>query len=637
MIKLHRADQWQEDVAPMASETLGQRFLGTAVSVGRSRVFVIIAAVIFSGLLVRVGYLQLWQGAAWRAVAEQNRLRLQPIIPERGIIFDAQQRPLVSNAPNFRLTLRAQDLPRDATAREKTIRALAQTINLPEDKLQQILQAFSRYKFSAVTIREGISYEEAVAVYLQSGQYPGLTIERGAKRYYAVGQPGALIAAPLSLSHVLGYVGRVSPEDLDRLSGQGYFPVDSVGKTGVEAAYESFLRGIPGQREVEVDAVGAEHRTTAVSDPTPGSDLTLTLDVAIQRELELALRNGVARAGVRSGAAVAVDPRDGSILGLVSLPAFDNNAFANFISSADYNKLINDPGQPLLNRAIAGQFPSGSTIKPFIAAAGLQEKVITPTSTVVSTGGVLVGKWFFGDWKEGGHGVTNVYKALADSVNTFFYLMGGGKNGEGGLGPERIKKYLEYFGFDRLTGVAIPGETAGFLPSPEWKEQQKGEPWYVGDTYNISIGQGDVLVTPLQMAMAVAAIANDGTLWKPRILAWRRTADKQIFATPAVVAAKVPVDSAWLEVVRAGMRQTVTSGSARSLNTLPIMVAGKTGTAQWSSQKAPHAWFTSFAPYANPEIVVVFFVEEGREGSAVCVPAAKEFYTWWAVYRAGKK
>lgn len=637
MIKLHRADQWPEDVAPLASDTLGQRFLGTAVSVGRSRVFVIIAGLIFTGLFLRVAYLQLWQGGAWRAVAEQNRLRWQPIIPERGIIFDAQLRPLVSNAPNFRLTLRAQDLPRDAAARETTIRALAQTINLPEEKLQQILQAFSRYKFSAVTIREGISYEEAVAVYLQSGNYPGLTIERGAKRYYAVGNPGELTTAPFSLSHVLGYVGRVSPEDLDRLSGQGYFPVDSVGKTGVEAAYENVLRGTPGQREVEVDSLGAEHRTTAVHEPVPGSDLALTLDVEIQRALERSLRNGLARAGRRRGAAVAVDPRDGSILGLVSLPAFDNNAFANFISTEDYSQLINDPDQPLLNRAIAGQFPSGSTIKPFVAAAGLQEKVITPTTTVLSIGGVQVGKWFFGDWKEGGHGVTNVYKALADSVNTFFYILGGGRNGEGGLGPERIKKYLEFFGFGRLTKLILPGETAGFLPSPEWKEQQKGEPWYVGDTYNISIGQGDVLVTPLQMAMGVAAMANDGTLWKPRILSWRRTADKQIFATPAVVAAKVPVDSAWLEVVREGMRQTVTSGSARSLSALSIKVAGKTGTAQWSLQKAPHAWFTSFAPYVNPEIVVVFFVEEGKEGSTVCVPAAKEFYTWWADYRVGKK
>lgn len=632
-----RRMRWVEDSAPMSLIDTGgsTSFIGTAVGEFRIVLFGIIAFLCLCVIGVRVVQLQIIERDKWLKIAEQNRLHTQPIIPERGIIFDRNMMPLVSNAPNFRLTIRAQDLPRDAVAREKHIRELGATIGVSTERIEQILTAFQKYRYARVVVKDPITYDEAVSVYLKSSAFPSLTIERSAKRNYVAGIPGLQSPLPESFSHVLGYLGRISPDELENLSERSYFPTDLIGKTGIESLYESYLRGIPGQRGAEVDSRGAEQRTVSVDDPVAGSSIVLSLDYEIQQALERALRHGMNLAKQARGSAVAVDPRDGSILGLVSLPAYDNNVFAGTISSDEYTKLVTDPNQPLLNRAVSGQFAAGSTMKPFIAAAALQEGIVTPETTVQSTGGVYLGRWFFPDWKAGGHGTVNVRKAIAESVNTFFYLVGGGIDGKPGLGPEKIKQYLEYFGFGRTTESDLIGEASGFIPSPEWKQEVRGEQWYPGDTYNMSIGQGDILITPLQLAMAVSAIANEGTLWEPHIMKYRLGSHGEEYVVPPQIRAKIPVDVAWLKEIKAGMRDTVLAGSARSLQTIPVSIAGKTGTAQWSSTKNNHAWFESFAPYENPEIVTVFLIEEGIEGSSVAVPAAREFYSWWATYRQG--
>lgn len=637
-LMISRRKRWVEDAAPdplLLDESRSVNFIGAAV--GRSRIitFALICFLALSILFLRVIQLQLVEGAEWRTVAEHNRLRAQPLVAERGIIFDRNLIPLVSNQPNFRLTIRAQDLPRDASARETQIRALGETIGVPSEKIEQILEAFQKYRYASVVVKEPVSYDEAVNVYLKSGAFPSLTIERGAKRNYVAGIPGSSEPLPKSMAHVLGYLGRISPDELEehKLT-DVYYPSDMIGKTGIEALFERVLRGTPGERGAEVDAHGAERRTVSVTDPIPGESVVLTLDLEIQKHLESSLAHGLSIAHQRRGAAIAVDPRDGTILGMVSSPSYDNNIFADSISGKDYAALIADPDQPLLNRVVAGQFPSGSIIKPFYAAAALQEGVVTPTTTVVSTGGIKIGNHFFPDWKAGGHGVTNVYKAIAESVNTYFYIIGGGYGDRVGLGPERMKQYLEYFGFGRSTESGITSEAKGFIQSPEWKQEQRGEQWYPGDTYNMSIGEGDILVTPLQMAMGLSAIANGGTLWKPRLVAYRIAPDGTETVINSTIEAKIPVDERWLQVVRDAMRQTVLAGSARSLQQVQgLAISGKTGTAQWSTTKAPHAWFESFAPSESPEIVTVFLVEEGVEGSSVSVPAARDFYTWWATYR----
>jgi penicillin-binding protein 2 len=633
-----RRMRWVEDASPDIGAIDGSRevsFIGTAVSESRIIIFACIGLVAFALLFARVIQLQIVNGAEWQAVANRNRVRMQPIVAERGIIFDRNLVPLVSNAPNFRLTIRAQDLPRDAKKREEQIRALGDTVKVPVEKIEKVLESFQKYRYASVVIKEPITYEEAVNVYLKSSAFPSLTIERGAKRSYIAGIPGQQEPLPISMSHVLGYLSRISPEELDEhRTTDTYYPSDTIGKTGIEALFERALRGQPGERGGEIDSRGAERRTISVTEPTPGSSIVLTIDLEIQKHLESALMHAMAISRQTRGSAIAMDPRDGSILGLVSLPAYDSNMFANTISSKDYSALMTDPNQPMLNRAVAGQFPSGSVIKPFYAAAALQEGLVTPTTTIVSSGGLQIGKWFFPDWKAGGHGVTDVYKAIAESVNTYFYIIGAGYGDREGLGPERMKKYLEYFGFGRSTESGIGGEATGFLQSPEWKKEQMGEQWYPGDSYNMSIGEGEILVTPLQVVVGLSAIVNGGTLWKPRLLDYTIGVDGSEVVARSEVEAKVPIDERWLAAVRQGMRQTVTAGSARSLQQIQgLSIAGKTGTAQWSNTKAPHAWFEAFAPYESPEIVTVFLIEEGKEGSSVAVPAAKEFYSWWATYR----
>lgn len=633
-----RRMRWVEEAAPdpfLMDDSRSVNFIGAAV--GRSRIilFSLFGLLALTLLFLRVIQLQIIEGDEWRAMAQHNRMREQPIVAERGIIFDRNLVPLVANTPNFRLTIRAQDLPRDSKKREEQIRALGDTIGVPTEKIENILEAFQKYRYASVVVKEPVSYEEAVNVYLQSSAFPSLTIERGAKRSYVAGVPGHQESLPKSLSHVLGYLSRISPEELEaHKMSSVYYPSDTIGKTGIESLFEQVLRGQPGERGAEVDSRGAERRTLSVTQPVPGSSVVLTIDLEVQKHLESALTHAMNISGQKRGSAIAIDPRDGSILGMVSLPAYDNNVFANTISSKDYSALLNDPNQPMLNRAVAGQFPSGSVIKPFYAAAALQEGIVTPTTTMMSTGGLHVGRWFFADWKNGGHGVTDVYKALAESVNTYFYIIGAGYGDIEGLGPARMKQYLEYFGFGRSTESGIGGEAKGFIQSPEWKQEQRGEPWYPGDSFNMSIGEGEILVTPMQIAVGLSAIVNGGTLWKPRMLNYRIAADGSEIVSHSEVEAKVPVEERWLSVVREGMRQTVTAGSGRSLQQVPnLTIAGKTGTAQWSETKAPHAWFESFAPFESPEIVTVFLIEEGKEGSSVAVPAAREFYSWWTTYR----
>ncbi len=285
---------------------------------------------------------------------------------------------------------------------------------------------------------------------------------------------------------------------------------------------------------------------------------------------------------------------------------------------------------PLFNRSISGEYPSGSTVKIVVATAALEEKVISENTTVVSTGGLHIGAWTFPDWKPGGHGVVDVRKAIANSVNTFFYYVGGGYNDFVGLGVDRLEKYFKLFGLNEKTGIDLAGERAGFVPSAAWKKEVKGETWYIGDTYHLAIGQGDLTVTPLQVANYTAAVANGGTLYSPRLVKAILDDKNQLIkeVSTKIIRSNL-ADPNNLRIVREGMRETVTAGSARSLQTVPVPVAGKTGTAQWSSKKYPHAWFAGFAPYDNPQIAIVVLVEEGREGSSVATPIAKEILTWY--------
>jgi penicillin-binding protein 2 len=454
---------------------------------------------------------------------------------------------------------------------------------------------------------------------VQIAALPGFSLSTFEQRIY---DPSAS-----SLSHLLGYVGGISAAELAEPALADYRLVDQVGKAGLERGAESLLRGQNGKVQIEVDALGQELAIVNRTEPTPGANLTLSIDLGLQQFIQRRLEE-VLRANQRSRAAVvAIDPRTGGVRALVSLPAYDSNQFATGIDAAAYAKLIADPDKPLFDRAIAGQFPAGSTFKPFVAYAALKEGVVTETTAFLSVGGIRVGPWFFPDWRAGGHGLTDVRKALADSVNTYFYIVGGGYEQTTGLGVERITAYARKFGFGETTGLPLPGEASGFLPSKQWKEETKGERWYVGDTYNLSIGQGDLLVTPIQMAAAAAALANGGTKVTPRLIeAVDGSAATDILETTAETES---LDPYVVQVVREGMRQAVTRGSARLLSGLGFPVAGKTGTAQNIGDRPTHAWFIGFAPYQNPTLAVAILIEEGGEGSSVAVPLAYDIFNWW--------
>ncbi|MBM3205205.1 hypothetical protein FJZ48_04510, partial [Candidatus Uhrbacteria bacterium] len=406
-----------------------------------------------------------------------------------------------------------------------------------------------------------------------------------------------------------------------------------IGKTGIERSYETLLRGTPGERVSEIDAHGSITSMVGDRPAIDGQDIRLTIDVELQRASEILLREQMQIAKTGRGSVIVMDPQDGSILSLVSLPAFDNNIFSGGASSTLYQALLENRDQPLFPRAWAGTYPSGSTIKIVISAAALAEKLINAHTSFVSVGGIRVGSSFFPDWKEEGHGVTDVRHAIAWSVNTFFYTVGGGYESFVGLGVDRLQDWMRRFGLGSKTGIDVPGEGPGFVPSKQWKQEAKQERWFVGDTYNLSIGQGDLLVTPIQVAGYTATIANGGTKVTPHFVGKLGT-DKPTFPVTSIS----DLNSNSVHTVRLGMRDCVQFGSCRGLS-VPFTAGGKTGTAQWNANKRTHAWFTSFAPWDKPEVVVTVLVEEGGEGSAVAVPVARQvLQKWWQIrnQRGGK-
>lgn len=633
-------------------------FVGSSISSRTMIAFAIGLVAIFLTLTGRVMYLQIVKGDTYSAMAQNNRQRTLPIPSERGLIFDSNGIQLTKNIPKFSLALVPQDLPRDKEERAAIVARLAELTNQSPDTIKEIIEQYGSYSYESIIIDENLDYDTALSIQIAAKDLPGINIQRGSRRLYlrnvsqydlfvtttldeastsTVLKIPSIVSNPveyLSLSHILGYQGKLSPEELDELHEIGYLPSDSIGKTGVEKSYESYLRGTYGHQVIEVDALGKKQGVVSEMAPTPGSHVILTIDATIQEKLEQILQDTLREHGKEKGSVVAVDPRDGSIVALVSLPAFDNNHFSGGIEPERYKRYLEDNRNPLFNRAIAGSFPSGSTIKIAIAAAALQERIITESTSFKSTGGLKIGDFFFPDWLAGGHGIVNVRKSIAQSVNTFYYYIGGGFQNFTGLGIDRINHYLRIFGFATPLGIDIPGETGGFLPTREWKLREKQERWYVGDTYNVSIGQGDVLVTPLQIAMMTSAIANGGTLYTPHVVhAVMDPITLQETSVTFDIKNDDLIDAGYLRIVRLGMKDCVESGSCRQLYGLPVSIGGKTGTAQWRSDRDYHAWFTSFAPFESPEIVLTVLIEEGGEGSEVAVPLAKKFYLWWSQYR----
>lgn len=587
---------------------------------GRRRLFLVFL-VFFIGVAVlfgRLAYLQIAQGATLRRAAEENRIRIVPIKAARGIIYDRNGALLVQNVPNFIVEIIPGDLPRDQKLSDLAAK-LSEILSEERDAVLSELREKQARSFRGLLFRDHLDYTTAMKLRLIERNLPGVRVAVSASRDYLGGQ---------AFSHPVGYTGNISPEELERADPtHRYLFVDQIGKTGLERFYEPVLRGVDGQKQIEVNAAGKEQRVIATEPPVLGKDIWLSIDAGLQQEAQRALDATADRLGVAGAAAAVVDVRNGEILALVSSPTFDNNLFVKGGTADRYDELLHDARTPLFNRAIAGQYPPGSTVKPLLAAAGLEEKVITASTTVLSSGGITLGQWSFPDWKIGGHGLTDVRRAIAWSVNTFFYTLGGGTDTFSGLGLDRMLEYLHLFGLGSKSGIDLPGEASGFLPSRQWKEATKREKWFIGDTYHLAIGQGDILVTPLQMAVATAVIANNGTLFRPQLVHAIGGASNPIATEPKVERSDL-VSQANARIVREGMRQAVLDGSATAVQSgVPAAVAAKTGTAQYGSKNETHAWFTAFAPYDDPRIALAVVVEGGGEGAFSALPIARDILT----------
>ncbi len=575
----------------------------------------LLAIVALSLVVVRLVHLQVDQHDHFTVLSRDNRVKVQPLPPARGLIYDAKGVLLADNHPSFSLEITIEkvgDL-------EATIEGLSRLIRIePQDRNRFERQKRQRMRFQGVPIRLNLTQAEVAQFAVDGHRFPGVDIRAELVRTYPLGEHTA---------HVLGYVGRINEQELARIDKSNYAGSQFIGKGGLEKAHEALLHGQVGYQQVEVNARGRVIRTLESRPPVSGQDLHLYLDIGLQQAAKDAL-------GEERGAVVAIDPRNGGVLALVSNPSFDPNLFVEGISQTDYQALLSSPDKPLFNRAVRGQYPPGSTIKQFVALAGLASGVTTSRRATYCSGAFsLPGHSHrFRCWRRGGHGAMNLEQALVQSCDVYFYDLANR------MGIDRLSGFLSDFGFGALTGIDVAGELGGLMPTREWKQRVRKQAWYPGETLIVGIGQGSFLATPLQLAVATAAVANHGKVIRPQVA---RAAQ----APGAPAAEQLPMLShtielgekqQWDQIVNA-MAKVVESGTARRIRSTEYRIAGKTGTSQvfslgqnqrYNAATLPkhlhdHALFVAFAPIEDPRIAIAVIVENGGGGGATAAPVAR--------------
>lgn len=591
--------------------------------------FVFLAAVaggIFY-LLFRGGWLGLKEGDAFLLKSQENRFSVRNIFPARGVIYDRYGEAMVENVPTFGLVFEKREFLNKGGDLANLLGGIGAFLQKPPEYFFELgfpADYSSKNLPSRILMSENLTLPQAVSLTSRLDDLPGVQIFEGYRRIYK---------NSLADSHAVGFVGKVSEDDLRKNPGLLY--EDSIGKSGIEGFYDDILRGKSGRKIIEIDSKGEETRFRLTEEPEDGQTVVLNIDGELQKTAYDTVNGYTGRA--KGASVVAIDPRNGAVLALVSFPGFNSNKFGTSLTDKEFSEVLSDSLKPMFNRAISGEFPSGSTIKPMIAAAALEEDIIDPQKAIYDEGFISIPnpynpdeKSVFVDWKK--HGWVNFYDAIAVSANVYFYMIGGGYKDQEGLGIDRIKKYAGLFGLGAKLGIDIPGEKSGFIPDPESKKiSEPDDPiWRIGDTYNVSIGQGGVRVTPLQMVSLASAIANGGTLYEPHVLKSIMDRDGNITkeVVPKIIRNEFISKDSLFHVVK-GMRQAVTRGVAGRLADLPVAVAAKTGTAQIGKNQLPHAWVMAFAPVENPEIAVVVMVEHAGEGSTVAVPIMREILKWY--------
>ncbi|HEV8097289.1 MAG TPA: penicillin-binding protein 2 [Burkholderiales bacterium] len=587
--------------------------------VGIAAIAVLVA---FALLFARFFYLQVVQHELYAARAEDNRISIVPLAPNRGLILDRNGVVLARNYSAYTLEIapsRVQDL-------ERTIGELAEIVDIqPRDRARLRRLLAEARSTDSLPIRTRLSDEEVARFAANRYRFPGVEIKARLFRQYPFGE---------TASHVIGYIGRISTRDQERLEEQGveanYRGTDFIGKAGLEASYQDELHGTTGFEQVEIDAAGRGIRTLSRTPAQPGNNVTLAIDIRLQQVAERIFAG-------RRGALVAIEPGTGSVLAFVSSPGFDPNLFVEGIDATNWAELNNSPDRPLNNRAIAGMYPPGSTFKPYMALAALELGKRTPRSTINDPGYFEFGGRRFRDSKPGGHGTVDLYKSIVASSDTFYYMLAND------LGIDAIAGFMKHFGFGSPTGIDLNGEAEGILPSPEWKrkrfrrpEQQK---WYAGETISIGIGQGYNAYTPAQLALALATLANNGVMMRPRLV--ERVENVRTGSQRAVepqLVRKIPLKSENIEFVKRAMAGVNKEGTGRrAFLDAPYTSGGKTGTAQVVGIKQnekyveskvaerlrDHSLFIVFAPVENPRIALAALVENGGFGARAAAPLAR--------------
>lgn len=581
----------------------------------RTTLLYILLVLVFGAIIARLFFLQVIEGERFTYLSENNRVRIKRIAGTRGVVLDRRGQLLVDSRPSFDLLFVAEDTEDP----EHTLRQLARYLGREEKELLAIFEENKkRAAFEEVVIGKDVDWPTVVAVEAHQLELPGVTLRARPRRSYADGPVAA---------HVLGYLGEIGPRQLKVLKDEGYALGDEVGQYGLERRWEDFLRGQSGGQQVEVDALGRRVRVLHEVTDVPGYTVHLTLDRHLQETAFEALKG-------KEGTIVILDVNNGDILAMVSTPAFDPNIFARGIKSEEWQALIKDRLRPLNNRATQGQYPPGSTFKVIMAIAGLEEGVLQPESRISDPGFYYFGNRAFRDWKKEGHGAVDLHKAIVESCDVYFYQAGQR------IGIDRIAKWARAFGLGEKTGAALDDEKSGIVPDSEWKRKRFRQPWFPGETLSVAIGQGYLTATPLQLANMMAAIANGGTLYRPRLVNKIESVDGSTVREygPEKIRT-ILLKPGTLERVRNGLADVVkgiggTGGAARSKI---VEIAGKTGTAQVVEMKGAylkseqlsyfsrdHAWFVSYAPVQNPEIAVVVLVEHGGHGGSAAAPMAKK-------------
>jgi len=590
------------------------------------RVRIAIAAMLvlaaFALLLARFAFLQLVQHDYYDTKAEDNRISIVPLAPNRGQILDRNAVVLARSDSGYTLEIS----PRKVRDLESTINELSELVDIqPKDRARLRKLMLEVRNAESLPIRTRLSDEEVARFAANRYRYPGVEIKARLFRQYPFGEVA---------SHVVGYIGRVNEADQARLEEQGaaanYRGTDYIGRSGIEASYQNELHGITGFEQVEIDAAGRGIRTLSRTNAQPGNNVTLTLDIRLQEVVEEAFAG-------RRGALVAIDPSSGGVLAFVSSPGYDPNLFVDGIDSQSWSELNNSPDRPLNNRAIAGLYPPGSTFKPFMALAALELGKRKPDSTIFDPGYFVFGERRYRDSKPEGHGRVDLYKSIVVSSDTYYYQLAND------MGIDAIAGYMKHFGFGARTGIDLEGEVPGVLPSPEWKMKRFSKPeqqkWYAGETISVGIGQGYNAYTPIQLALATAALANSGVIYRPRLASHvdnLRTGERRTFAPELL--GRVPAREEHVEFIRRAMAGVIAEGTAqRSFAGAQYTSAGKTGTAQVIAMKQnekydekkvaerlrDHSLFIAFAPLESPKIALAVVVENGGFGSRAAAPLAR--------------